>query len=296
MSRFTLPAAIAIVAIAAGITLAAQAADLRIVVVRGEDAVNILQQKTAVAPVVEVRDRNNLPVPGATVTFSIGGQGASFGGGVQTLTVTTNAAGQATAAGLTPTASGAIQVNATAAIQGQSATTVITQTNFATVQAAQAAGASVAGGGGLSTGAVAGIVGGVGAVAGGAVVLTQAGGDDTTAGQQGGTSTQTPPACLPRQPTQGSGSAPFEGSFEMGRTSGTFDFRYDSGNFEDHFIVIYEGRALFDTGCVATEPGVGRVQTIAYAGSSTTITVRVNANCTGRPDNPFWNFTVGCPR
>jgi hypothetical protein len=37
---------------------------LRIVVIEGEDAVNVIQQKTAVAPVIEVRDRNNLPVPG----------------------------------------------------------------------------------------------------------------------------------------------------------------------------------------------------------------------------------------
>jgi hypothetical protein len=40
---------------------------LRIGVVAGEGAVNIIQQKTAVAPIVAVRDRNNLPVSGATV-------------------------------------------------------------------------------------------------------------------------------------------------------------------------------------------------------------------------------------
>jgi hypothetical protein len=75
-------------------TAAPQAA-LRIVVIEGEDAVNIIQQKTAVAPVVEIRDRNDLPVSGATVTFAIGGKNATFAGGVQTLTVTTNAAGRA---------------------------------------------------------------------------------------------------------------------------------------------------------------------------------------------------------
>ena len=60
------------------------ASDLRIVVVKGEDAVNIIQQKTAVAPLVEIRDRNNLPVAGATVTFTIGGNSAAFAGGAQT--------------------------------------------------------------------------------------------------------------------------------------------------------------------------------------------------------------------
>jgi hypothetical protein len=136
---------------------ATQAAAARIVVIGGEDAVNIIQQKTAVAPVIEVRDRNNLPVPGVAVTFTVGGQGASFGG-LSTLTVTTNAAGQAAAAGLTPTAAGAIQINASALVQGQALTATITQTNVLTAaQAASAAGATGgAGAGGGSTGATSG--------------------------------------------------------------------------------------------------------------------------------------------
>jgi hypothetical protein len=40
----------------------AQSAALRIVVIAGEDAVNVIQQRTATAPVVEVRDANNQPV------------------------------------------------------------------------------------------------------------------------------------------------------------------------------------------------------------------------------------------
>jgi hypothetical protein len=86
---------------------AGQATGLKIVVIAGEDAVNNIQQKTAVAPIVEVRDRNNLPVSGATVTFTIGGgNNATFTGGLRTLTVTTNAAGRATAGTLNPLASG----------------------------------------------------------------------------------------------------------------------------------------------------------------------------------------------
>ncbi len=98
-----------------------QAPGLKIVVVEGEDAVNIIQQKTAVAPIVEVRDRNDQPVAGAIVRFAVQGGRATFGG-AQTLTVTTNAVGQAVATGLTPTASGALQISATAAFQGQTAT------------------------------------------------------------------------------------------------------------------------------------------------------------------------------
>lgn len=89
----------------------ARSGGLKIVVLKGEDAVNIIQQKTAVAPIVEVRDRNNLPVPGAVVTLAVeGGKAATFAGGVPTLTVTTNAAGQAAAAGLSPLTSGAVQI------------------------------------------------------------------------------------------------------------------------------------------------------------------------------------------
>jgi len=165
---------------------AQQASSLRIVVLEGEGAVNIIQQKTAVRPLVEVRDRNNLPVAGASVTFSIagGGQGAAFAGGLQTLTVTTNAAGQAAASSLNALSSGAFQIQVQAAYQGQIATAAISQTNFATAAAAAQAGAG-AGSGGTATGATGGAAGGGGgvsattigivgaAVGGGALAATQ---------------------------------------------------------------------------------------------------------------------------
>jgi hypothetical protein len=198
---------------------AAQQPGLRVVVLEGEDAVNIIQQKTAVRPVVEVRDRNNLPVSGALVTFSIeGGKAASFGG-ASTLTVATNAAGQAAVTGLTPSAAGAFQIQVSAAFQGQVATATIAQTNVMTAAQAAAAGAAssgggasgggaggasggasgaggAAGGGGLSTTTIA-VVGA--AVAGGAVAATQvarkdedgAGGPDTFSGSFSGTITRT---------------------------------------------------------------------------------------------------------
>ena len=58
----------------------------------GEDAVNVIQRKTAVAPVVEVRDRNDQPVAGAIVNFTIRAGRATFGG-ARTVTVATDAAG-----------------------------------------------------------------------------------------------------------------------------------------------------------------------------------------------------------
>ncbi len=150
---------------------------LRVVVIEGEDAVNITQQKTAVRPLVEVRDRNNLPVPGAVVTFSIQG-GASTFGGASTLTVATNAAGQAAVTGLTPSAAGAFQIQVSAAFQGQVATATIAQTNVMT--AAQAAAAAGASGGGSSAGSAGGAGGGGAGGGAGGAAAGGAGGLSTT--------------------------------------------------------------------------------------------------------------------
>ncbi len=150
-----------------------QAPGLRIVVITGEDAVNIIQQKTAVAPIVEVRDRNDNPVAGALVTFTVqGGQNATLGGGLQSLVVTTNAAGRAAVTGFTPTASGAVQINVAAAFQGQTAAATIAQTNVMT--AAQAAGAATASGAGSSSGG-AGAGGGAAGGSGGGLSATTVG-------------------------------------------------------------------------------------------------------------------------
>lgn len=137
---------------------------LQIVVIEGEGAVNIIQQRTAVAPVVEVRDRNNQPVAGAVVRFAIRNGRATFAG-ARNLTAATNAAGRAVATGLTPTGSGAVQISASAAFQGQTAALTIAQTNVMTAaQAAQVAAASTVSGSGTGSGAAAG---GAGAGGGG---------------------------------------------------------------------------------------------------------------------------------
>ncbi len=239
----------------------ASAAGLRIVVIAGEDAVNIIQQKTAVNPIVEVRDRNNLPVSGVAVTFSVGGQGATFGG-ASALTVTTNAAGQAVVTGLTPTATGAITINATATVQGQAIAATITQTNFATAaEAAQAAastggagsgGASGSGGGGTSgaaggggiSGATLGIVGG--AIAGvGAIAAAASGGG----GDSAPATTSTPPPAAPTATT-------FNGP-----VSGTTTFTWTTS----------EGGQVFLT-CTATYARNGTLRMILTTQSNGTVT------------------------
>jgi len=77
------------------------AGGLKIVVIDGEDGVNIVRKGTAVAPVVEVRDRNNLPVAGALVTFLIpgGSKAATFANNARQIAVTTDSAGRACCAG-----------------------------------------------------------------------------------------------------------------------------------------------------------------------------------------------------
>jgi hypothetical protein len=189
-----------ILALAAALLIGvAQSGGLKIVVIEGEGAVNIIQQKTAVSPLVEVRDRNNNPVSGAVVTFTIqSGNSAAIAGGAQTLTVTTNAAGRAAMAALNPVNPGTFQIQVQAAFQGQTAAAAITQTNVMT--AAQAASATAAGaggggggagGGGISGLAIGGIVGGV-AVAGAAVVATGAlGGEEVDAATQAAAGTYT---------------------------------------------------------------------------------------------------------
>ena len=168
------------------------AAGIRIEVIEGEDSVNVIQQGTAVAPIVMVKDENDQPVAGAIVTFAIRGGGRATFNGAQTLTVTTNAAGRAAATGLTPTGPGTLQITASASFQGQTATATIAQTNVMTAsQAASAAGSGGSGGaggtggggGGMSTTTI-GAIAGAG-IAGTLVAVKALGGDS---GSGGGTS------------------------------------------------------------------------------------------------------------
>ncbi|HYU79044.1 MAG TPA: hypothetical protein VEK56_08655 [Vicinamibacterales bacterium] len=202
----------------------AQAAGLSIIVIAGEDAVNIIQQKTAVAPIVEVRDRNDLPVSGVPVTFAIRGvHKAAFTGGVQRLTITTNAAGRATVSGITPLGSGTYQIDVAAAYQGQTTTVTISQTNVLTgaVAAAGAAGAGAAaaagGAGGLSAAAVGGIAAAIG---GGTLVALKAGsGKSNDSSSSPAPTSPSPPA--PTGPTTITYTGPVEGQIVITTTTTT---------------------------------------------------------------------------
>jgi hypothetical protein len=78
----------------------------------------------------------------------------------------------------------------------------------------------------------------------------------------------------------------------LGKSSGEFLLSYEMVNIHDRIVVKYEGRPLFDTGCVSGASS----RTIGYAGTDTYVTVEVTPNCAGSPNPTVWNFTVGCPQ
>jgi hypothetical protein len=70
---------------------------LKIVALEGQNAVNSIPAGGAVAPVIEVRDQNDLPVEGARVAFEApkSGPGAKFEGGATEYVAITDGRGQA---------------------------------------------------------------------------------------------------------------------------------------------------------------------------------------------------------
>jgi cell division protein FtsN len=147
------------------------AVGLKLLVLAGQDAINNIKQRTARDPVVQVVDENDRPVAGAAITFALPSRGASgvFANGARSMTILTDAQGTAAATGLTPNAvAGELPIQVSASYQGQTASTVITQSNV------------VAAGAGMSAATI-GIIGAV--VAGAAVgaALALGGGDSTPA-------------------------------------------------------------------------------------------------------------------
>ena len=177
--------ALAVCALLAVAPAAAQDRGLRILVLEGEDNINIIEGGAAVPTRVEVRDGDGRPVSGATVLFLLGeGATATLNAGQQRVTLTTNAQGQAAVA-VMPIASGAVELSVSAAFGGETATLTVVQSNYATVAEAVAAGVNAPGapdgpdtgtdggtaaGGGPGTGALVGIAAAGAAVAVGVAV------------------------------------------------------------------------------------------------------------------------------
>ena len=148
---------------------------------------NFIKKKTAVRPVVEVRDRNNAPVAGASVVFLLPqyGPGGTFVNGSKMMTVVTDSTGRATAGGIQPSGTGAFKINVTASHQGRSASTAISQTN-------QMAAAAAAGMSGATIGIIAGAA--AAAAVGLGVGLTR--GKSNNAGSGGVTQPPVPAATI----------------------------------------------------------------------------------------------------
>jgi hypothetical protein len=107
------------------------------------------------------------------------------------------------------------------------------------------------------------------------------------------TITQSESARPCNSPQVAGGDIPESRTIDLGRTSGIFGFAYDTASIEDRMVVRYEGRVLFDTGCVGTN-GV-RTQTISYSGNASTVTIEVTPNCRVPGSGTAWAFVVSCP-
>ena len=124
---------------------AAQDEGLRIVVLEGEDRVNVEAGDGGSRVLVEVRDRNDQPVSGASVLFLLGeGNTATLNAGLSRVVLTTNAPGQA-AVTVNPIAAGEVELSVSAAFGGETATVVIVLANVAAASEATAAEATAAG-------------------------------------------------------------------------------------------------------------------------------------------------------
>jgi hypothetical protein len=118
-------------------------AGLRIYVLQGEGAVNNTVTRLATPPVVEVRDANDFPVAGATVTFQLpaSGPSAAFEGGKLEYSNFSDARGQASAGLMTTNGiEGQVLIKVTAQIADRSGMVTIRQTNSPSAFSAQGTG------------------------------------------------------------------------------------------------------------------------------------------------------------
>jgi len=184
---------------------------LDLTVLAGDGGVNIVKAKKAVMPVVEVRDQERRTVPGLSVTFTAptSGPHVTFAQGSSTYSTVTDSDGRATVSAMTPVGQGEFKISVSATFQGETATAVISQTNYLTVTAANAAtggaatpgaarsGAATPGSHGISKTLIGVIIAGVAAGAGAAVAL----------GKGGGGSSTSPPSSSPSGTIGGTGSS-----------------------------------------------------------------------------------------
>jgi hypothetical protein len=172
--------------------------ELNLVVVEGEGAINNVRQRVAREPIVRVEDENHKPVAGAAVVFTLPTEGATgeFAGGAKTITVMTDAEGQARARGFKVNrTNGKLPIHVSASYRGLATRTVITQINEGGVAAATSSS------GGHGHGVLIGVLVAVGAAAagGGAYLATRQ-------NKQSSTTAPPPAGSTPIGITPGTGS------------------------------------------------------------------------------------------
>lgn len=167
---------------------------LDVIVLAGDGGVNVVKAKKAVMPVVEVRDQERHPVAGLAVIFAAptSGPHVTFARGSSTYSTVTDTNGRATVPTMTPVGQGEFKINVSATFQGQTATAVISQTNYLTAAAANAGAGGTGTQGATTTGTATSashgisktliviIIAGVAAGAGAAAALGKGGGSSST--------------------------------------------------------------------------------------------------------------------
>jgi hypothetical protein len=105
--------------------------ELKIRVLEGGNVVNSIASGQSIAPVIEVRDQNDMPVEGATVVFTLpqSGPGGTFPGGSSSFTVLSNAQGQATCPFRANGLPGKFKIKVAATVGTRSGEIDFTQTN-----------------------------------------------------------------------------------------------------------------------------------------------------------------------
>jgi hypothetical protein len=116
--------------LAAQLIYSQNSAPVNVVVVAGEGALDRIHDRVSQPPQVRIEDKNNQPITGAAVVFTLPASGATgeFEGGGKTSTVITDEKGVAVARGIkmndTP---GKMEILVNVAYKGETANAVVTQ-------------------------------------------------------------------------------------------------------------------------------------------------------------------------
>jgi hypothetical protein len=133
--------------------VAQTAANISVVVVAGEGAINNVSERVNREVIVLVEDQNHKPVTGAAVSFFLPneGPGGTFPNGTNSLTTTTNEQGRASARGIQfNNQAGPMPIRVSASYAGRTASIIINQSNVLTGASSAGRGIGGGAGGGMS--------------------------------------------------------------------------------------------------------------------------------------------------